>query len=299
MGWRFRHSFKVIPGVRLNLSKSGLSASIGGAPFTLNVGPRGVYGTASLPGSGISFRERLTGGSEISHPTESPLLSPRPFTPDSLPPSTPGPGPAPVLSLNTIPIEEVRSASTELLTSQSLKEFKELIRIAYQEHEDISGELSTTRTDKQTALNRYTSWENGILFKWLFKKSFAKRKTMLDTAEARVSELEQQLSLTTIATRIDIDKEQAEPYFKMRDEFAALSECAAIWDIKTHQATDKFRERTTANMRVGRERVPFALGSCELIQWEQKVPHLQMLGVVIYFCIPVSCSIVQLEKLSQ
>ena len=46
MSWRFRQSFKIIPGVRLNLSKSGLSASIGGAPFTVNVGPRGVFGTA-------------------------------------------------------------------------------------------------------------------------------------------------------------------------------------------------------------------------------------------------------------
>lgn len=30
--------------------------------------------------------------------------------------------------------------------------------------------------------------------------------------------------------------------------------------------TDKFRERTTTNMRVGRERVKFALGSCDFIQ---------------------------------
>jgi hypothetical protein len=98
---------------------------------------------------------------------------------------------------------------------------------------------------------------------------------MLETADAKVAELEQQLNLTTIATHIEIDKEQAEPYFKMRDEFAALSECAVIWDIKTHQATNKFRERTTANVRLGRERVPFSLGSCDLIQWEQKVPHLR------------------------
>jgi len=39
MGWRFRQSFTVIPGLRLSLSKSGLSASIGRSPFTLNVGP--------------------------------------------------------------------------------------------------------------------------------------------------------------------------------------------------------------------------------------------------------------------
>lgn len=37
-GWRFRRSFTVIPGLKLNFSKNGLSASIGGSPFTINVG---------------------------------------------------------------------------------------------------------------------------------------------------------------------------------------------------------------------------------------------------------------------
>lgn len=75
MGWRFRRSFKVIPGVRLNLSKSGLSCSIGGAPFTANIGPRGVYGTVSLPGSGISYRKQLV-GSETHDPRFINLLTP-------------------------------------------------------------------------------------------------------------------------------------------------------------------------------------------------------------------------------
>lgn len=277
MGWRFRHSFKVIPGVRLNLSKSGLSASIGGAPFTLNVGPHGAYGTASVPGTGISYRQRFLGESRTPQTTDSNFPPHLTTPPGSLPPSTPAPIhlPAPILAVSSTPIEEVRSASTELLTSQSLKEFKSLIQTAYQEHADISRELETTREERRIAFNRYTSWENGLLFKRLFKGGFAKRKAMLETADAKVAELEQQLNLTTIATHIEIDKEQAEPYFKMRDEFAALSECAVIWDIKTHQATNKFRERTTANVRLGRERVPFSLGSCDLIQWEQKVPHLR------------------------
>jgi hypothetical protein len=82
MGWRFRHSFKVIPGVKFNLSKSGLSCSIGGAPLTMNIGPPGVYGTASIPGTGISYRQRFSGGSE----TQPALLTPTPTAP-VLPPS--------------------------------------------------------------------------------------------------------------------------------------------------------------------------------------------------------------------
>jgi hypothetical protein len=267
MGWRFRHSFKIIPGVRLNLSKTGLSCSIGGAPLTLNVGPRGVYGTASLPGTGVSFRQQLVGGSGTRQEPDS-FLPPH-SSPDAFP------FPLPAAPLRSPPIEEIRSASTELLSSESLKQLKQVIQTAYQEHEEISAELDAARREKQRASDRFLSWENGFLFKRIFKKKFAQRKLELETAEAKIEELEQQLRLTTIATHIEIEKEQAGLYFRMRDEFASLSESAAIWDIKSQQATDRFRERTTAERRVDRQRVAFSLGSCDLIQWEQKVPHLE------------------------
>ena len=45
--------------------------------------------------------------------------------------------------------------------------------------------------------------------------------------------------------------------------------------MKSHQETDKFHERTIAYRKIDRERVRFELGSCDLIQWEQKVPHLR------------------------
>lgn len=61
----------------------------------------------------------------------------------------------------------------------------------------------------------------------------------------------------------------------MKDGFAALCGCGAIWDVKSHQATDKFHEPTVASTKVERQRVKFNLASCDLIQWEQKVPHLQ------------------------
>lgn len=279
MAWRFRHSFKVIPGVRLNLSKRGLSASIGGAPFTVNLGPRGIYGTASLPGTGISFRERL-GNIPLSQTPSLPVSRDLGIEPHAVPSSpnlTPSPGalpePEPLPSL--APVQEIRSSSTELMTSESLKELKHLIQTAYEEQEDISHELAGARQGKATALTRYLSWDKGWLFKRIFKNSFAKRKVEAETASAKVEELEEQLRLTTIATHVEIAKEQAEPYFRMRDEFAALAECAAIWDTKSRQATDRFRERTIADERIGRERTQFSLGGSDLIQWEQRVPHLQ------------------------
>jgi len=279
MGWRFRQRFKVIPGVRLNLSKSGLSVSLGGAPLTLNVGPRGVYGTASAPGTGISFREHLS--NSPGAPRHQQSLGPQPIARDlpPVPAASPGPTPIPMpiapSPSATTPIEEVRSASTERLTSASLKDLKDLIQTAYGEREDIESGLQAAGREGAEASVRYLSWERGFLLKRLFKNSFAKRKADSETASAKIAELEEQLRLTTIATHIEIAHEQAEPYFRMRDDFASLTECAAIWDIKSHQATDKFRERTTATLRIRRARTKFSLEGSDLIQWDEKVPHLQ------------------------
>ncbi len=56
MGLRFRKSIGIIPGVRLNLSKSGLSSlSIGGKGLTYNIGRKGTRATGGLPGTGLSY----------------------------------------------------------------------------------------------------------------------------------------------------------------------------------------------------------------------------------------------------
>lgn len=40
MGFRFRRSIKVLPGVHLNLSKTGITASIGSPGATINIGSK-------------------------------------------------------------------------------------------------------------------------------------------------------------------------------------------------------------------------------------------------------------------
>jgi hypothetical protein len=58
MGLRFRRSIRLLPGVRLNLSKSGigLSAGVPGARLTLGADGR-VRRTVGLPGTGLSWVE--------------------------------------------------------------------------------------------------------------------------------------------------------------------------------------------------------------------------------------------------
>ena len=53
MAFRFRKSVELFPGVRINLSKSGPSLSVGGRGHTLNVSKRGTGATVGIPGTGL------------------------------------------------------------------------------------------------------------------------------------------------------------------------------------------------------------------------------------------------------
>ena len=53
MGFRFRRSLRIAPGLRLNFSRSGISTSLGGRGATYTIGPRGTRTTVGLPGTGL------------------------------------------------------------------------------------------------------------------------------------------------------------------------------------------------------------------------------------------------------
>ncbi|QVN15022.1 DUF4236 domain-containing protein [Burkholderia sp. LAS2] len=76
MGWGFRKSIKVAPGIRINFSKSGVSTSIGGKGFTYNT--RGRI-TTSIPGTGILHTHSLKSAKRTSKPVSSVVAGSRNF----------------------------------------------------------------------------------------------------------------------------------------------------------------------------------------------------------------------------
>jgi hypothetical protein len=56
---RFRRTFTIFPGVKVNVSKGGTSITVGKKGFHLNFSKHGVRQTTGLPGSGISHTSYL------------------------------------------------------------------------------------------------------------------------------------------------------------------------------------------------------------------------------------------------
>lgn len=89
MGFRFRKSFKLAPGVRLNLSKKSMGLSFGGkgARFSVNSSGRKTA-SVGVPGTGVSYSKTFGGPSskhrrvqtdpDMSYTQDSPDLTPPP-----------------------------------------------------------------------------------------------------------------------------------------------------------------------------------------------------------------------------
>ena len=60
MSLRYRKSLKLLPGVRVNLSKSGISTTIGPKGASVNIGKKGTYLNTGVPGTGLYDRTKIS-----------------------------------------------------------------------------------------------------------------------------------------------------------------------------------------------------------------------------------------------
>ncbi len=260
--WRFRKSFSPIPGVRLTLSPSGVSTSVGVGPFRLTSGARGTHLTTRVPGTGLSYRQTLAGPERES--VQIPI-EPRhqASKPDAAPPQ-----------INSR-AEQIESAGSGFLTTQGLEEFKELLGRARSLHADTTRALEDARSLELLAVDKYDSWRNGWFLRRVRKATFAEIKASAEEARARSTELEEQLRLCRIGAQIEFPQALKSIYARFSDCFAEMARSDRIWDTVSQRAVNQFVERSSATRAIERRLVCFKLGSCEVIESELSVPHLE------------------------
>lgn len=70
MAWNYRKRIKILPGVRLNVSKKGISTTFGVRGVSITNGKNGTYLSTNIPGTGIYNRKKLSGGNANSKHTQ-------------------------------------------------------------------------------------------------------------------------------------------------------------------------------------------------------------------------------------
>jgi hypothetical protein len=251
MAWRFRKSFSPLPGVRLTLSPSGISTSVGAGPFRISSGPSGVRATARIPGAGIWHEQRL--GAAQPQPQVTPAE--QYVTPDGM--------------------VDIVSAGSGALTTAGLAEFEKLLRRSFTEREEIGQALAPVSEQYGKKSRRVARWEKGFLFKkWFPKKLEAMREQSAELL-AQKEELEEQDRLARVAPVMAIPPAVSGAHERLSLAFAAMAKSQAIWDTVGERAVNQFVERSAAARTVERRLVRFDDAPCPLLEALSPVPHMQ------------------------
>lgn len=74
MAFRFHKRIKILPGLRLNVGKTGISSTVGRRGLSVTSGKRGTYLNTGLPGTGLSLRQRLSSGNTTTNQAQAQQL---------------------------------------------------------------------------------------------------------------------------------------------------------------------------------------------------------------------------------
>lgn len=258
MGLRFHRSFQLFPGVRLNVSKSGLSASFGIPGATLNLGPRGLMSTVGAPGTGLSYRQ-LYGRAAPNN------VAP-PATPDALP-AEPRQSPFANYYQPLPALREINSASVEDLTSPSLVELREMIAQAKTQKGEIEADLWEAQAEVQRQSDELEKKSKSI-FRFLFKRRIAALEESLPVVEAEVARLDEWLASTNIAMQFETSAAAKRAYGSVVRAFEALRLCQKIWDVTSDRANNRYVQRTLASRGVLRAPVTLDYATSDLLQFD-------------------------------
>ncbi|HDU5191354.1 TPA: DUF4236 domain-containing protein [Klebsiella aerogenes] len=266
MSLRFRQTFTLFPGVRLNIGKRGISASIGVPGATVNVGQNGVRATVGLPGSGLSYTTPTLSYDDrdsVSIPlnpssTETHFVIPE----DS---SSPLPSSAKIY-MPKAGMNEISSASVEVLTSSSLLPLRDLIGKAREQRAEVKADLHEALAEESKQKSELVRRKSS-LFRWFYKRRITELETELPLTQAEISRLRSWEDNTKIVIAFENSDASQRAYAAMVRAFDTLKSSIKKWDITADKATDQFTERTLATRSVDRHPVTFDYSSTDLIQF--------------------------------
>ncbi len=256
MGLRFSRRMTLFPGVRLNFSRHGVSASIGPRGASVTVGPHGSAVNFGIPGTGLSFRQQL--GSHAGAPRSEPTV--------------PEPVVAPPPASLTTPIE---SAPVAEVTSDGLQALKDLILKVRAEREQLNRDIAAAQYDLkelERRVRRAKHWLWGLFI----RKQIPQREAAVAEKSAALTALHERLDGSYIDAQFALDDATRTAFERLTDAFVVVMGCERIWDVTSTKEEDRYRTRSAASTAIERRPVQFSIiEQDEILETSAKILRLQ------------------------
>ena len=249
MAWRYRKRLKIIPGVYLNLSKSGVSTTIGGRGMSVTYGSKGTYANIGIPGTGIYNRFKISDNEKFQNK----------FIEHEA-------------SLDYTPI-----VSSDILTisSPNMEGVKELIEQTRTQRLDIQSDIKSIK--KKIRCNLWCCFLMYPLYP-IVRHKIGLIKNDLKTQRQTVLELEERLKTCYVNLDIDFEPEILMKYQDFISSFKVLSQSQRIWHIISIinlSRAERISQRTSAGSHINRVNVEFGFKSLPEIKTAYEVLWLQ------------------------
>lgn len=235
MASRFRTLLTAVPRVKITLSGTGVSTTIGGQAARTSVG--GLR--ADEAGTDRASRSRYIS----QHPHDGPLPT------------------DPFLIAGTK--VEYGSADVGGMTSAGLASFKQLLLGTERRRAEIGWELRKARVQLLWAQTKHVmAWMSLTALVPSVRRATA--GGVMDR-QAEIATLRTNLENTVIAVDFDMRTEIAGPYRRMQQAFDALRASSQVWSVETEQRIDRVRARAWAETVVGRKPVGLTREASRLV----------------------------------
>ncbi|WP_316839827.1 DUF4236 domain-containing protein [Pedobacter gandavensis] len=238
MAWSFRKRIKIIPGVHLNLSKSGISTSIGVKGASMTFGKSGTYLNTSVPGLGIYNRQKLSGTNTDPQPQANNQYQ------------------------ATRHSDNIFSADIHEITSQNMQGLKEAIILASQQRKDLANDL--LKVQASLGVSRLKFVLSYVLLYGLINKTVSgDLKTDIVAQKEAIEQIKEEIDNCYVNLDIDLEPEIKQEYDRLFSAFKKLITCHRIWDVTSAHYQDRVVARSSASTIVKKQDVKFALKSID------------------------------------
>jgi hypothetical protein len=254
MGFRFRRSVRILPGVKINLSGSGASVSLGGRGFHYTVGSKGTRVTAGIPGTGISWTEY------------SPHSKARPSTPHILV-SPPEDDLIPALS--HVGLETIENASAGEINARSTSELAPQLNAASHKFRIATSiQLLSVIMFVGALIQASQLW---LGLSALYATVFVPLAIFLDRYRRSVKvTYDSQGVVARITEALGV-------------AFTELSACEAVWMVLAEGSISDWKRNAGASSLIQRKRIRPQFDKPSCIRGRTKFPSLKLGADELYF----------------
>ncbi|TCC96380.1 DUF4236 domain-containing protein [Pedobacter frigidisoli] len=257
MAWSFHKRIKIIPGVHLNFSKSGISTSIGVKGASMTFGKSGTYLNTSVPLLNISSRHKLSG------------LNTTPDIYDHV---------------EQIEISEnIFSADVHEITSQNMAGIKEAILLAQQQRKELKVDLlkiqAALATSKMKLILSYV-----LLYGLIYKSISKDIRLNIQAQKEVIKQTTELIGNCFVKLDLEFDPEIREKYDSLVKAFGNLTTSHKIWDVTNAHFQDRVAARSSASTIVSKRDVRFSFRSLVEIRSDFEALYFENAnGADLYF----------------